>query len=44
MEAGELDTVIDRTFPLQDIVGAHEYVETGAKQGNLVVIVGGGAA
>lgn len=40
MDAGQLKTVIDRTYPLEQIADAHEYVETGAKQGNLVVTVG----
>ncbi len=40
MDAGQLKTVIDRTYALEQIVSAHEYVETGAKQGNLVITVG----
>lgn len=30
---------IDRTYPLQDIVEAHRYVDTGRKRGNIVVSV-----
>jgi NADPH:quinone reductase-like Zn-dependent oxidoreductase len=39
IEADGLQTVIDRVYPLQDIVEAHEYVETGAKQGHVVITI-----
>ena len=45
IEAGAYRAVVDRSYPLEDVIEATRYVETGQKTGNVVLtVIGDGTA
>lgn len=39
MQAGQIQAVIDKRYPLDEIVAAHRYVDTGRKRGNVIILM-----
>jgi len=44
VETGKYRPVIDRCYPLEDVIEATRYVETQQKTGNVVLTINGGLA
>ena len=41
LESGEIKPVVDRIYPLDQIVEAHRYVDLGHKKGNVAITIEG---
>ena len=42
IEAGRFKAVVDRSYPLEQVVEASRYVETEQKVGNVILVMGSG--